>query len=346
MMAGQKRDNQHYTPKLLLKGFTILGKPNMTFLYKKKRTRTYEQSIRKIASENHFYKTEDGDNAVDDAITEYENSELKHIIEALRLKATFGLVSIEKERIEKAVLHLWARSRNFRDSLSEPMDAFLDQSSEVFGSTKGLQDLFLSSSSEMVDDKIYDEYIKCFPAASSKPKTQVIEKIKELLSEHPEVFKQMADSTRQELHSAKGLIQPALKSEHISFMSEHEEIPTDRFKDFSWFLVEDPSGSTVFPDCVLMGYDQKEGFRPLILVNNETNVVMLPVSNSRLLVGSKENKIPIFSETHIKQIGRCAFDFFIHPQKSDELDLVKSKIGEIYAKFSNDVVDEALREYR
>lgn len=338
-------DNQHYTPQLLLKGFTKPSKPRITIRYKKN-DRTREKSIRRVASEDNFYRIIESNNSVDEANTQYENTELRFVISELRNAAPSQSVSVSNDKIEKAILHLWARSRNFRDALANPVDSFMEQCSDIFGSPEQLEKLFLTKSSPETDDRIYSELTKRIPHASNLSKPMVLRLIKEQFSNNKQIFDNIAMSAKQELDNAKKQIPSLAKSQHIEFMSENPELPSDRFKGYTWQLWDDEKQNIVFPDCVLLAYNKNSGFRPLIFSDFKSPLTVLPLSPSRLLVGSPGNSFEVFTEKHIKSIGRCAFDFFIHPEKRDDLEAEKEFIRNYYDEFSTTITQSALSEYK
>ena len=317
----------------------------MTFRYKRGES-VREKSIKKIASEDFFYRSSTGDNDVDQRMTSYENETLSGLIQELRDSDDLSLSDFSAEQIKEAVVHLWMRSRNLRDIFAKTSVNFLDESKSTFADPKNLKDIILGNATDKIDETIFQEAIKVVPSLARRPKTEVTKLLKELFKQNPHIFDELSKQAEGYLSAAKDLIQPTVKDAHISFLQEYEERDVRQFENYRWRIIEYHQQEIVFPDCVLLTYDTEKGFTPFILDIGEKENVILPLSTSRLLFGHKDDSVFGIDQIHLSKIGGCAFEFFIFPRNLSTLENEKERIGERYRPFVEEVSKEALREYR
>lgn len=352
-MAGRK---QHYIPQCLLRGFEASrsGKGAQVVVFKHGR-KPYISGISDVAAQRDFYSdlSEEGKRTLDDVITAYENR-LGSLLSKLR-SIELGQ-SIPPWLAAEVVCHLTIRTASVRDLFGLGAQELMSSISLFFGDCEGVRQRLKIDAAEpdpiIIEeiDKAIDQAIPGLSTtARSALKRVVMFKLRESFSEeygrHRGMFMDGIDSLIQSLPKI-------VRDGHTKALSNAvvPEVRVSMLADLNWTKIGVNSGEHfVLPDCIAMARATGDGeeYLPHILhPHDELEVIVMPLSASELLIGSRDVKTPAVDVVAMNRAAaKCAFDFFV-ASKCDEETLEASALIGVGSKASMlETVQESLSDF-
>lgn len=332
--------NQHYLPRLLLKGFAsrIVGREIFTWAYHKERN-VFEPNIKGISAERYFYGKQ-GDISAASEITELEGK-YGALIHELREKDDG--VQIQDSCVVEFVAHLCIRTKHLRDSLRESSEFLIDKISEYLSDYDNLKTFVLGNPklAENVVGKMMDE--RQVPLVYKDMLTMLVTQwAPVLLDENQSEFKMLVGSLVEPL---KSMIPTVLKQEHIKLLARNP-IPEPRVEDykrFQWF-VHVPANAVILGDVgVLIETGSAKRFKSLNDKDDEILNIFLPISNDRVIVGTPLPHPQINFDIN-DVVAKCSREFFISSIRSSEMDALRLKIGKESEVISKEELEQIVRE--
>lgn len=348
-MAGK---NQHYIPRMLLRGFSRpsqSGKEQQAYVYR--HNQIFLDNINRIASENYFYSSQsDGTTPIlDDKITAYESERIQSRFRVLQ-NANFD-DRVDAEIATEIFTHFCIRQK-FQQSIW----------SDTFSLIGYIVAYSALKSPEYVSKKAGIK--KVFGVSYLSPKSDlwrsIIENAKQqnflmFMLSYPITFffapyflkKICEEKTMEEVIS------------HLAgFRLDMEKVTTDAFrthlhqtlespfearpyKEWIWQVRRAPAGGLVLPDCVGICLNEGYEFMPIGLLERDTfnkRIVIMPIDSERVLVGI--NGIVLFPETldinHA--LVACSHSFFVARERTPAFERLTNEIRSRYTKGLTDML--------
>jgi hypothetical protein len=352
-MAGKR---QHFIPQFIQSGFAsyVSGDRVYTWVYRKE-AKPFNTNIMNVGVEGYFY-SQDGDNQVDDKITEAENSRFTLLINTLR--NSNGDVNIDPIEIAELIVHLEMRTRNFRQT-------FLNTFEYLYGMVVEFLD----------DQRAFGNYLRTrMPVLIKRQlKESKSQFLKELKGQYPNIpsrslevlligiqpsIKQKIDSNvRQEIPSFLDdlamaterikteilpIVKEVVKSAHIKTLKK-SIAPLERircyqnlqFRVLSNTLTNMPLGDSI----VVFKVEGERQFKPFTEKDDLIEAVYLPLSSSLVLVGTKIGISPDLSKLPMA-IAQCSLEYFISDSQNVINDNLHTHIGSKAYLRSNEELDD------
>lgn len=348
-MAGRK---QHFIPQLLQRGFEASksGKHSQVWVFRKGQA-AYKSSTEGVAAQRHFYSEPSLDeDALDNVITQYEQSILAAAVDGLR-NAPLGRV--EPDIAASVVSHLSIRAAFVRGAFSEVTKKILDHLSQVLASdesARAYMGIDAVSRESMVDKTIDEILAKDAAMLPETARQRLGRMVKFRFRERFHIdFRNMAGTFDQHIELAAGVTSGAIENGHIRAL-EKEIVPlkrTERLRSLRWKLVLAPESShVVLPDCLALASNQADlsQFIPYTLADDDTlTSVLMPVSSSRLLIGSRTDVVIEWDKLN-SVLAQSSLDFFISSCNDMELAGLAQQIGHAVSNHSLKLVEKDVFE--
>ena len=126
--------------------------------------------------------------------------------------------------------------------------------------------------------------------------------------------------------------------------SDTYELRMKRYEKFVFMVQEIQEGNMILGDSVILF--QVSGNRPFksfIAKDDEINMILLPLSPKRILVGSQK-KYEVLPSNLRQVIARCSLEYFISASNETALDDLKEQIGKDAPIFSEEEMDSTIME--
>jgi Protein of unknown function (DUF4238) len=338
---------QHYIPRFLQNGFAshVSGDEIYTWVYRKE-AKPFNANIMKVGVEGYFY-SQDGDNQVDDEITEAERSRFSVLGKTLRNSA--GDVTVDSVEIAELIAHLEARTRHFRQTILNTseylygmMFKFLDDR-RAFGN-------YLRRRLPVLMKHQFNKELK-----SQYPKIPA-ELLETLLIETQPLIEQQIESDLESLldnlsittEQIKTVLLPILKDAnkagHIKALKKSIE-PLEKirwYQNLQFCVLPSPSMNIPLGDSVLVFQVEGERqFKPFTEKDDRIEAIYLPLSSNLVLVGTKMGITPDISRLPMS-IAQCSLEYFISDSQNVINDNLHNHIGEKACFLLEDQLDDVL----
>lgn len=346
-------DNQHFIPQSTLRGFKISGsgKKGSVWYYQSGQS-PRQRSIKRIASRDKFY-SHPGSAVpdLDSKITLYENrlATLQQQLRDLSIGAT-----ADPTLAAEVVAHLTIRTDHIRQSFamgakfmaSRAMTVFTEQKNveKLVGLENGLPSGELRT--KLALSLAADPRLKSAKLPQGAVERLVMLFMKErfpngFLAEAPKFVQGAmahillsADHLVTDSHN-KALGQPSTVNER-----------TNRLERFQW-SVESPVEEAILPDCVALAVTQSSEFKPLLLAeSDEVDVIVMPLSPYKLLVGRKDADSRVDLVHFNLFAASCSQEFFVAASHTPELERWATVIGGGSWSALSRAVESAFDEYK
>ncbi len=348
-MAGKRH---HYLPRFLQKGFSSRqnGKEVFTWVYRKD-GEPLQTNIVNVGAERHFYGNP-GESSVDDDITDKE-LEFSPLLEELRGYPSD--TTIKDKWLDEFVIHLITRTRHARLSMEEMANSFIDIFRRKISNPMELNDLIL----RYIRDNPRESKDVVKKGFSEKGMNNVDPRI-------PEFATQLASRNALQLLRSPaflamrlGLIHRfKLLEKHMPKIAERSHlralskniVPSsmlERIRNLQWMVLVKSPDSFILGDMGPLVTKKSTGeFKALFLLeDDDVNQVLLPISGSHLVMGSKDGATDS-CDVEIINAASASFskEFFIGGQVTDSFSKHKGLIGTKSALFSDKELLEMERE--
>ena len=309
------RDNQHFLPRFILKGFYSRRKKKefYTWVFSNKSKVPYESNIKKIGAEHHFYKEEKDKSDLDDNITKNIEPNSSKCIEELR-KQSFSRKLIDEVEILKKFIHFQIfrtkNARYFVDTFIKAGIDMLDFNEIVHKimSSEECKRLCLEEGKKngIKPEEIKKLFFKCL--------INQREKFHSFIS-FPEKDKKYFDRIKTNIHNS-ALSSSINKIENSPFLQH-----------LNWYLFISDKEELILGDSCCFSKDLNGKFGVWVNSKDDLYQVILPISNTHLIVGSKEctNSVD-FEEINFGACS-CSKEFFISSKNTEREIEYKKHIG-------------------
>lgn len=300
-MAG---NNQHFLPRFMQKGFASnsASRKRVQVWYFEKGKAPEEKNTKQIGEEFSFYG-EPGAGSLDDVITKKEDLFAKKID---RIREEQCVPPDDVQYIAEFVYAMALRTVSAREKFTELISSFRPRLEKV---TQADQIRDLLSKGARPDNPLFrkiltEEIKKQRPGANHSQ----IRRLRKLTG------KQLATSLRKEAASIgkkeaegwdsffkyvrwdKFAEQQGKKAQMDTLTRVHSSPPSEQltllksFTDLKWTVESFPQGSLILGDVAVIRLSDDSSFDPPILGSGKGNSILLPLSHSLLLIGSKKQK--------------------------------------------------------
>ncbi len=342
-MSGNK---QHILPKFLLKGFAsrIEGEKIYTWVYPRHQNPA-EANIKKIGVEKYFYGKE-SESCIDDDITKFEG-EYAPLLDELR--AISGQNEIYDNRIAYLITHLVTRTKHLRDSYRESIEFLIEKMTEYFSDFNNLKEAILSSilkNPEMMINPIEEGF-------RNHPELKPFEKILRPLI--PGLFLKFfeAQKTENQLfvkHFFENLemeLPRFMKEGHIKALGQGltPEPRLEDYKELKWYLYNTNASLILGDIACLSEVNGPIRYKSITFNDDEVKNVFLPISNTKILIGTSLDTIPQVDVDNINEaIVKCSREFFIFSKYCPNKTTLDPLIGQESEIISKGEIKQAVTE--
>ena len=121
-----------------------------------------------------------------------------------------------------------------------------------------------------------------------------------------------------------------MKDAHIKALSQGltPEPRVEDYKNLKWYLLHTNESLILGDISCLNQIDGSQIFKSITVNNEKINNVFLPISNTKLLIGTSLNIIPQVEVNIInKATARCSREFFIYSRYSQNINSLVPLIG-------------------
>lgn len=321
-MSGER---QHFIPRFLQSGFSsrVVGEEVYVWVYRKDRP-PFEPNTRKVGAEVGFYDSATG-GTLDDEITDAEDG-YSSLLRELREGPT-GIVS--QPTVPSLISHLLTRTRNLRLAMkslgSEGLNLFTEFLEDDARMTRHVERKVLAG----------PDVQAMFKAHLRKQKVPLlrwraeIKKLSERFLEEelrPVLPRLVADLRDQ----AKRRLPELAKSAHVAALSRTGASPAELAKQFRalTFVIQDaPGGNLILGDSVIFfEFEGDRRFRTVFDARDTLRALYLPVTPTRVLVGSPTPHVPVVTDLR-DGAAQCSFEYFIAHDQSSDNERLQDAIG-------------------
>ena len=328
-------DRQHFLPRFLQRGFTTHPGSERTWLYRKGQE-PREVGIGDIGMERQFY-TESGDSSVDHAITEAEATEFSSIV--ARARESIG--DFVDSGIPRLIAHFEVRSRNLREGAVEVLErmwAGISYKIQEPGVLEAMlaRRLELQRSRTLADIK-KELRSKGLPESKAPQMLRHLKRALPIVARSPEVT-QMAALLRILLPAT---FKEGAKLGQINALrrSIAPEIRVEVYRRLKFTVEEVTDANMILGDSAVIFLVETNTYKPFLDKNDVVQALFLPVSSSRVVVGSRERFT--FSSNELQHhVARCSYDFFVAAANSDTNRQLMAAIRSEALPLSDEAIDE------
>jgi hypothetical protein len=335
-VAGRK---QHYIPQVVQRAFEAsrTGTKSQVFVFRKGQPE-YLTSTEGSGAERDFYSNplKDGKGALDDKITDFEGEHLTPILRALRATDS-GEVDAELAAI--IVAHLAFRTAHLRGAMATIAGSAVGQMKSIVEDPSAIRrfsGIDSTRSDSAMIERVREELINLGSDAWPKKDRKAIERIVifQLRERFDDLVKVHAnEALRDGLAALETGMPGTVVKAHARALSE-SLVPQERvgaLRQLDWRVVtaDTPDRHFILPDCVVVASSiSTDELKPLATYSNEeTAVVIMPLSSQQLLIGSS-CAIHIDQADINLQLAKCSLDFFISSRQDEATRMIAQSIGE------------------
>lgn len=336
-MAGRK---QHYIPQSVLRVFEVSRTSTKSqVLVFRKGKESYVTSTEGSAAERDFYSNPlvDGEDALDDKITDFEN---KHLTEMLRALRVTQCGPVDSELAAITVAHLAFRTAHVRGSMLTVADNAVEQMKALIQDRDAIRrfvgvDTAATDSRlvEMVRENLSRLGLDAWPQKDQYAiERMVVFRIRERFDD---LFLQSQDSMRTALVSLGPILPGSIAKAHARVLSK-SLVPPERvrvLRALEWEVIpaDEAQVHFILPDCVVIASSGASDYQPFAMLSiEEVATIVMPLSPKQLLVGS--TSLARIDSAHINaDFARCSLEFFISSRRDEGTvtlaELIGSRVG-------------------
>lgn len=350
-MAGRK---QHIIPRHFQRPFAQDGTTDRIWLYRKGLKEPKSVSITDAAAQRDFYSkpSVDGIPTLDQLITDYEQR-LHRSID--RIRALDIRDNVPAAEIAEVVTHLSVRSLYLRGMAKDAITSMADAlDSAIGGHVGGKEVSFPAHCVPKAIEKIIIEELnrlgvagltpvnansiaKLFYFAMRENAHEVLPAVRKLI-EHltGELAAQSADISRR--------VQTSVLTDALAPRARQEVL-----QELHWTIETGPPIGAILPDCTCIVSDGKRWTSLFLVESEKVEIVILPISPDRLVVGRRNPTSNIDVSEFNRIAANVAHTFFLSSERHNELDAAADHLGgQVRTQMRNmtaSAVAEAVHEY-
>lgn len=319
-MSGKRH---HFIPQFLQRGFVShnTSKDYYAWVYRKGDLNPFNSNIKNIGTEGYFY-AEDKDSTLDEIITD---AETEYAIFVNELRNNDGVKKIDRKMAANLIAHLEVRTKNLRDSFRNASTLLLDEMTNFLqdqvNCERFVKKQVATEAVKMLDDELVNRGIPrtLLPIYRSQFAPLIKEKI-------PEMTENLSNMMRYISQNISSMLDKSAKSGHIKALlnSHTPQVKVSAYENLHFQVIS--TGEIRIPlgdSSVIFNIEGALAFKPYYEIDNKLLAVILPISSSQLLVGSKKN-YHLKIEDMPEAIACCSLDYFIASEQN--------AVNEEYAK--------------
>lgn len=327
-MAGVRH---HIIPRFLQKGFASRTDKEEIFAWVyRKDTKPFEANTKNIFIEKHFYGKE-GELSADEEITELEKC-FYPLVDELRNQV--GNVDPFSSQIAEFIAHLCIRTKHLRNSFRDSTDYLAEQLENYLSNVDNIKKLILNN--PKLTKKLFDEALEDITFPTDMPFLQLskemlfplVQSLLPTLLEEEEAAIKVAFQTL--FAEIRNVIPKAIREGHIKLLTNNP-VPEPRvadYKELRWFVCNSDSPVILGDIACVFETDSKRRFKPINDVDDKVINIFLPISSSKILVGTKYSIEPtIETKTLNNAIAKCSYELFISSENSNEKLTLSKLVG-------------------
>lgn len=325
-MAGVRH---HTHPRFLLKGFAtrVEGAKAFAWVYWRGRE-PREWSLRDIAVGKHFYGRE-GELNADPAITDQE-AELAVLVDDLRIRPDG--TEIVNPAVTSLVAHLSVRTKHLRDSILESSESLLPHIERYLLDLRNIQPLVLEHLTRS----------DAFWGQNRSRKRFAERQAPKAMRQHRA---QLRTARAAFMAHVKSVLPAAIRNGHIKALASTPvpEPRVEHYRSLRWFVRHSPVPLILGDVGCLFEVSGPERYRSLPGKDDRVEVVSLPLSSDRMLVGASaapELDFEALTEVHAKY----SRDFFVCSQRCARMDSLALKLGQEPGLITDEEMSRVLHE--
>lgn len=311
-MSGKRH---HFIPQFLQRGFAShnTNKDYYTWVYRKGDINTFNTNIKNIGLEGYFY-SEEKESTLDDMITD---AETEYAIFVDELRNNDGVKKIDNKMAANLIAHLEIRTKNLRDSFRNAGTLLLGEMTNYLQNQANCEHFVKKQvaveAGKMIEVELEKRNVPrtLFPIFRQQFAPLIKEKI-------PEMTENMSNMMRYISQNIPSLLEKSAKSGHIKALlnSHAPPIKVSAYEKLNYQVVS--TGNVKIPlgdSGVIFNINGEPAYKPYFEIDNKLKAVMLPISSTKLLIGSAKKYSLNISEIPYA-IASCSLDYFITSEKS------------------------------
>lgn len=340
-MSGKRH---HFIPQFLQRGFASHSttKDYYTWVYRKGDVNPFNTNIKNTGVEGYFY-SEDKESTLDDIITDAE-TEFGKFVDELRFND--DIQKIDNKVAARLIAHLEIRTKNIRDSFRNVGTLLLDEMTNFLQDQENCE-RFVKKQIALEAGKMVEEELR----KVNIPRTLLPiyrQKIVPLISEKiPEMTENMRNLMRCISLNTSTFMEKSAKSGHIkALLNTHTPpIKVSEYEKLSYQVLSTRDFKIPLGDSgVIFNIEGEQAFKPYCDKDNNLLAVVLPISSTRILVGTAI-KCSINIREIPKAIAACSLEYFICSEDSIENQILTEHISRS-AKLVNDIeLEQILNDF-
>ena len=348
-MAGR---GQHTIPRHFLKPFISSNGSDNLWLHRREVGKPILVTRGNAAKQRDFYAKPSNDDlpSLDDLITEYEHK-ISSFVDQLRSLSDSD--SPDPIVVGEVAAHLSIRSSHTRamtlkiiQIAAEAIVKLPRDLSSLFGNNRMPAHRPTEKLADKLTEIIQDRGLDQITGIRTESLLRVMyfdfrEKGLDRLSETQEIFRQFGEKL-----SCKNTASAA----HIRALSETitPKNLIDKLAGLQWSIVGYPTSDAILPDCVCICHTSDGGWEPLLFQFglSEPDIVVLPLSPDKLIIGISQNTGKIDLCDYNKIAASACLEFFLSNKRHNDLLDHQSDLGENTRRKISGVIDTSFREVR
>jgi Protein of unknown function (DUF4238) len=343
-MAGKR---QHFIPQFIQSGFAshVSGDEVYTWVYRKE-AKPFNTNIINVGVEGYFYSQE-GDNQVDDEITEAERSRFAVLVNTLRNST--GDVTVDPIEIAELIAHFEVRTRNFRQTILNTSEYLYGMIFKFLDDRRAFESYLRKRLPVLIERQFSKEFKSQYQNISSRSLEIFFAGIQPLIEQKIEsdlasLLDNLTTITEQIKTQLLPIIKDAFKAGHIKALQK-SIAPLEKiswYQNLQFCVLTSLSTNIPLGDSVLVfQVEGKRQFKPFTEKDDRIEAIYLPLSSNLVLVGTKMGIIPDTS-TLPMAIVQCSLEYFISDSQNVINDDLYNHIGEKAYFLSEYQLDDVL----
>ena len=336
-MSGR---NQHHVWKHMQMGFCDEARKGEIVWVYRKDGRVFDTNPRNHGAEKDFYEESGNNESADDVITDFE-TKYAPLVNRLRSGRPLSENIVD---IPSLIAHLEVRSRFLRESLALVATELIDEMINRFLKPDHLSRAMVSQLREnpnwvrenLDGQKLSDAEVKVITDFLDVNAGSAIERgLPSIIGPMAAVFASMRASIKT----------TTIKS-HLESIRTSSASPIERARFYGGleFRVHDfMSGDLILPDTCVM-FVTKAGLKPCVLKDDKIDAVVLPISKSRVVIGSLNAPFNRDLKTLNSMLATVSFETFVGGSREARLEKLTRKIGQNAALHSEHEVKKIIRD--
>jgi Protein of unknown function (DUF4238) len=343
-MAGKR---QHFIPQFIQSGFAshVSGDEIYTWVYRKE-AKPFNTNIINVGVEGYFY-SQDGDNQVDEEITEAEMSRFALLINTLRNSK--GEVTVDPIEIAELIVHLEVRTRHFRQTILNTIEYLYGMMFKFLDDRHAFGNYLRKRLPVLMKHQFNKELKSQYSKISAELLETLLIETQPLIEQQIESYlESLLDNLSTTTEQIKTVLLPILKdlnkAGHIKALKK-SIAPLEKirwYQNLQFYVL--PSLSTNIPlgDSVLVFQVEGEGqFKPFTEKDDRIEAIYLPLSPNLVLVGTKMGTTPDISKLPMATV-QCSLEYFISDSQNVINNNLHNHIGEKACFLLEDQLDDVL----